>query len=168
MGTTQQKKELMPNPRDKGYSSQRHARSRSQAQQGYTDLIPSLRHSGKGKALRIENKSFIASDQKGRFDYREAQGYFLWNCSVSWFWSWLYDNMCVGGQSFSHVWLFATLRTVAHRAPLSMRFSRQQYWSGSPFPPPGESSWSRDQTCVSCIGREILYHWVSREAWIYF
>ena len=28
--------------------------------------------------------------------------------------------------------------TVAHQAPLSMRFSRQDYWSGFPFPPPGD------------------------------
>ena len=39
---------------------------------------------------------------------------------------------------FSHVQLFATLWTVAHQAPLSMGFSRQEYWSGLPFPPPGD------------------------------
>ena len=38
---------------------------------------------------------------------------------------------------FSHVGLFATLRTVAHQAPLSMGFSRQQYWSGLPVLAPG-------------------------------
>ena len=32
--------------------------------------------------------------------------------------------------------LLATLRTVAHQASLSMEFSRQEYWSGLPFPPP--------------------------------
>ena len=37
----------------------------------------------------------------------------------------------------SCVWLFATLWTVAHQAPLSMGFSRQEYWSGLPFPSPG-------------------------------
>ena len=37
----------------------------------------------------------------------------------------------------SCVWLFATPWTVAHQAPLSMGFSRQEYWSGLPFPPPG-------------------------------
>ena len=37
-----------------------------------------------------------------------------------------------------HVRLFATLSTVAHQAPLSMRFSRQEYWNGLPFPPPGD------------------------------
>ena len=33
--------------------------------------------------------------------------------------------------------LFATPRTVAHQAPPSMGFSRQEYWSGVPFPSPG-------------------------------
>ena len=35
---------------------------------------------------------------------------------------------------FSHVQLLVTLWTVAHQAPLSMGFSRQEYWSGLPFP----------------------------------
>ena len=39
--------------------------------------------------------------------------------------------------------LFATPWTVAHQAPLSMRFSRQEYWSGLPFPTPGLSCMSR-------------------------
>ena len=38
---------------------------------------------------------------------------------------------------FSCVQFFATLWTVAHQAPLSMEFSRQEYWSGWPCPPPG-------------------------------
>ena len=37
---------------------------------------------------------------------------------------------------FSYVWLFETLWTVAHQPPLSIRFSRQEYWSGLPCPPP--------------------------------
>ena len=40
-------------------------------------------------------------------------------------------------QSLSHVRLFATPWTVAYQAPLSMGFSRQEYWSGLPFPSPG-------------------------------
>ena len=36
----------------------------------------------------------------------------------------------------SHVQLFATPCTVAHQAPLSKEFSRQEYWSGLPFPTP--------------------------------
>ena len=41
-------------------------------------------------------------------------------------------------KSLSHVQLFATLWTVARQAPLSMGFSRQEYWSGLPFPSPGD------------------------------
>ena len=33
---------------------------------------------------------------------------------------------------------FVTPRTVAHRAPLSVGFSRQEYWTGLPFPSPGD------------------------------
>ena len=54
-------------------------------------------------------------------------------------------------------------RTATCQAPLSMGFSRQEYWGGLPFPYFRESSWPRDQTCVSCVscfGRQILYHWV--------
>ena len=40
--------------------------------------------------------------------------------------------------SLSRVCLFVTPRTVAHQAPLSMDFSRQEYWSGLPFPSPGD------------------------------
>ena len=39
---------------------------------------------------------------------------------------------------FGHVWLFATLWTVALQAPLSMGFSRQEYWTGLPCPPSGD------------------------------
>ena len=38
----------------------------------------------------------------------------------------------------SHVQLFAIPWTVVHQAPLSMGSSRQEYWSGLPFPPPGD------------------------------
>ena len=40
-------------------------------------------------------------------------------------------------QLLSHVQLFATLWTVAPQSPLSMGFPRQEYWSGLPFPSPG-------------------------------
>ena len=39
---------------------------------------------------------------------------------------------------FSHVLLFGTLRTTACLDPLSMGFSRHEYWSGLPCPPPGD------------------------------
>ena len=46
---------------------------------------------------------------------------------------------------FSHVQLFVTPWTAGHQVPLSMGFSKQEYWSGLPIPSPG------DQTHVFCI-----------------
>ena len=58
--------------------------------------------------------------------------------TTCWLWNWGYlfnlVNMCC---HLSHARLFATLWTVAHQAPLSMGFHRQEYWSGLPCPPPG-------------------------------
>ena len=45
--------------------------------------------------------------------------------------------MCV---SRSVVFNSVTPWTVAHQAPLSMEFSRQEYWSGLPFPSPGSNN----------------------------
>ena len=45
---------------------------------------------------------------------------------------------CVHTKSLSHVQLSATPLTVACQAPLSMWFSRQEYWNGLPCPPPGD------------------------------
>ena len=41
-------------------------------------------------------------------------------------------------QLLTRVRFFEAPRTVAHQAPLSMGFPRQEYWSGLPFPPPGD------------------------------
>ena len=60
---------------------------------------------------------------------------------------------------FSHVWLFVTPWIVAHQAPLSMEFSRQEHWNGLPFPIPEGLPPLRDWTCISCIscvGRQIF------------
>ena len=56
-------------------------------------------------------------------------------------------------QSLSHVRLFATPWTVAHQAPLSMGFPRQEYWTSVPFPFPGDLLDPR-----LLLGRWILYH----------
>ena len=59
-------------------------------------------------------------------------------------------------QSLSHVQLFVTPWTVARRAPLSMEFSRQDYWSGLPFGSqpnrPRESFLSPDTVKVGHLG----------------
>ena len=53
-------------------------------------------------------------------------------------------------QSLTHVQLSVTPWTVACQTPLSMGFSRQEYWSGLPFPSPGK--WSEDR---QFIGKRI-------------
>ena len=47
-------------------------------------------------------------------------------------------HACLCVCVLSHVQLFVTAWTVAHQPSLSMGFSRQEYWSGLPFPPPGD------------------------------
>ena len=55
------------------------------------------------------------------------------------------------------VWLFVAPWTVAHHAPPSMEFSRQEYWSGWPFPSPGDLPDPRDQTTGLPHCRQTLY-----------
>ena len=62
---------------------------------------------------------------------------------------------------FSHAQLFVTLWTVEYQALLSIE-ARILEWVAISFS--RRSSWPRDQTHVSCIGRRILYCWASREA----
>ena len=61
---------------------------------------------------------------------------------------------------FSCVQLFAALRTVTCQASLSIGFSRQEYWSGQPCPPPGDLPTQRSNLSLlfSCTGRRVLYH----------
>ena len=67
---------------------------------------------------------------------------------------------------FGCVWFFVTPRTVAHQAPQAMGLSRQEYWSELSCPPPGDLPDPGDRiriSCVSCIGRQVLYHCTTRE-----
>ena len=79
-------------------------------------------------------------------------------------------------QLLSRVQLFATLWTVACQAPLSMEFSRQEYWSGLPFPPPGDlpdpgiesgspalQADSLLSELLGILGREVLFHFSGAE-----
>jgi len=59
---------------------------------------------------------------------------------------------------------FSTSWTVACQVPLSMGFPRQEYWGWVAISFSRVSSWSRDQTRVSCTGGQILYHWATWEA----
>ena len=69
--------------------------------------------------------------------------------------------MCACVQSqFSHIQLLATPRTVAHRAPLSMGFSKQEYRSGLPCPLPQDLSVPgikpKSLKCPTLTGRFFL------------
>ena len=57
--------------------------------------------------------------------------------------------MCAMPICFSHVRHLATLWTVACQAPLSMGFSRQEYWSGLPCTPPGDLP--DPNPCLLCL-----------------
>ena len=59
-------------------------------------------------------------------------------------------------KSLSHVRLFATPWTIAYQAPLSMGFSRREYWSGLPFPSPGDLP--DPGTKPESPALQILYH----------
>ena len=60
-------------------------------------------------------------------------------------------------KSLIRVRLFATPWTVAYHAPLSMRFSKQEYWNGLPFPSPGIFPTQGSNPGLSHC-RQMLYH----------
>ena len=69
------------------------------------------------------------------------------------------SNIVLG--CLGRVWLFMTPWTLACQAPLSMGFSREEYWIGLPCPPLGDlpGPWIRPTSHISCIGRRILYYY---------
>ena len=78
----------------------------------------------------------------GSFHPKESRFSVRKPSSVLTLWSWpnlkaQIRHLNNGRMSLSHVQLFETPWTVALQAPLSMDFSRQEHWSGSPFPSPG-------------------------------
>ena len=58
--------------------------------------------------------------------------------SIVVYWQHRSDKLNQNKRVLSDVQLFVTLWTIPHQPPLSMEFSRQEYWSGPPFPPPGD------------------------------
>ena len=66
----------------------------------------------------------------------------------------IYSHVVYVLSCFSRVQLFVTLWIVACQAPLSMGFSRQQYWSRLPCPPPWIFQTQELNPCLLC-----LLHW---------
>ena len=67
----------------------------------------------------------------------------------------------------SRVWLFATPWTVACQASLAMGFSMQEYWSGLPFPSPGELPDSGIEPGSPALAGRFFNNWATREALYY-
>ena len=65
-------------------------------------------------------------------------------------------------QSLSHVWLFVIPWTVAHHAPLSMEFSRQEYWRGLPCPHPGDDPPGSSEWQLRVLNARITILWPNR------
>ena len=114
------------------------------------ELPSSLYHICKwiGKHSELENQSSGESLPHDLFSADQVVHSYLmpWMCMLS---------------HFSCVQLFATPRTVAHWAPLSIGFSRQEYWSGVPCPPPGglPNPGSNPGLLRLPHCRWVLYHW---------
>ena len=66
-------------------------------------------------------------------------------------------------QLLSSVWLFVTPWTTACQAPLSMEFSRQEHWSGLPFPSPGDPLYPGMEPGSPAL-QVIFTMWAIREA----
>ena len=66
-------------------------------------------------------------------------------------------------KSLSRVRLFATPWTIPYQAPKSMGFSRQEYWSGLPFPSPGDLPDPGIELGSPALGAQSLSHWTKRE-----
>ena len=69
------------------------------------------------------------------------------------------EPLCMCTCVLSHVRLFATPWTVAHQAPLSREFSRQEYWHRLPCPLPGDlpdPGIKPAVSCVSCMAGRLL------------
>ena len=71
----------------------------------------------------------------GKINYKEHHSAIWWNWIVDCIYVCMHACML---NCFSRVQLCVTLWAAARQAPLSMGFSRQDYWSGLPCPPPGD------------------------------
>ena len=97
---------------------------------------------------------------QGHLAASDLQGAVLFNNAL---WKWRENECCMRAcvpSCFTCVWLFATPWIVACQVPLSMGFSRQGYWSGLPFPSPGDlpdPGMEPESLKVSCTGRQVLY-----------
>ena len=92
----------------------------------------------------------------------------VWHCGGEWkLLQPLWRTVCAMLSQFSCVWLCATPWTAAFQAPLSMGFSRQEYWSGLHFLLQGifPTQGSNLHLLYLLHCRWILYRWTARKPW---
>ena len=112
-------------------------------------IIYKLSHKGSSSYVRGKSKRSLPTlvSKSYKSPGRDRNVWLGWKAD----WFWLKGNRLCFAQCglkpllkvvvvelLSHVWLFVTPWTVAYYAPPSMGFSRQEYWSGLPFPSPGD------------------------------
>ena len=93
----------------------------------------------------------------------------LYKKSLEWWSKW--EKLCTWKWKWSRVLLFTIPWTIAHQAPLSMGFSRQECWSGLPFPSSGDlpgpgikppsPALQADASPSEPPGKSLLYTWDS-------
>ena len=74
----------------------------------------------------------ITASTSESFSSSQSETLYPWNTNHRLY----FKNICLCAQFLSRVQFFATPWTVAHQAPLSIGFPRQEYWTGLPFPSP--------------------------------
>ena len=90
-----------------------------------------------------------------------------WKSASSGFW---FQPIWGGVVALSPVWLFGTLWTISHQVPLSVKFSRQEYWSGLPFLTPRDLlNTGIEPECLAspAMAGRFSYHWATWEACAY-
>ena len=104
------------------------------------------------------------------YNFKILKGMYVSNYIVKSLWSEVkWSEM----KSLSHVRLFVTPWTVAYQAPPSMRFSRQEYWRGLPFPSPGDLPNSGTEPGSPALQAYALPskppgNWWVHHTWIFF
>ena len=83
-------------------------------------------------------------------------------------WTYSFRHLCVGVCPCSMVSDSEILWTEAHKASLSMGFPRQEYWSGLPFPPPGDLSAPGTKPTSPALAVGFFITWATWEAHIRF
>ena len=102
----------------------------------------------------------LCSAQQGDFLSCWTHSFFLYLCHT--ILSPSSVHMCMHA-SVSLVWLFVTSWTVARQAPLSLGFFRQEYWSGSSFPSPGDLPNPGIEPVSPALAGRFFIHWTTWE-----